>query len=274
MALISCDECGKQVSEKAASCPNCGAPIQNETSNSCESNSCESNSCESNGSSFREKFIVFIIAASLFAAIPMCSGTREYDAPTSRSSNQSNTSGSSSNSSSYSAPREYTPPLEVISWKCDKEYSYVFVRGEVKNISSRSIENVMAVGEFRTKDGTLVKSEDSLIDYNPILPGQTSPFKTGGTDNPAITKCNLSFKTLFGHQLDYTTAKDRKKKERKKIKEVQTLLSELGYKVGAVDGIMGAKTKQAIKEFQSKQGLTASGKISNKLVTELRRANK
>jgi len=27
MALISCSECGKEVSDKAASCPNCGAPI-------------------------------------------------------------------------------------------------------------------------------------------------------------------------------------------------------------------------------------------------------
>lgn len=27
MALISCSECGKDVSDKAASCPNCSAPI-------------------------------------------------------------------------------------------------------------------------------------------------------------------------------------------------------------------------------------------------------
>jgi len=27
MALIKCEECGKNVSDKAASCPNCGAPI-------------------------------------------------------------------------------------------------------------------------------------------------------------------------------------------------------------------------------------------------------
>lgn len=26
MALIKCDECGKEVSDKAASCPGCGAP--------------------------------------------------------------------------------------------------------------------------------------------------------------------------------------------------------------------------------------------------------
>jgi len=30
MALISCSECGKQVSDKAAACPNCGAPVKKE----------------------------------------------------------------------------------------------------------------------------------------------------------------------------------------------------------------------------------------------------
>ena len=31
MALISCPECNKRVSEKAPQCPNCGAPIATET---------------------------------------------------------------------------------------------------------------------------------------------------------------------------------------------------------------------------------------------------
>lgn len=30
MALINCPECGKEISDKAASCPNCGCPVQNE----------------------------------------------------------------------------------------------------------------------------------------------------------------------------------------------------------------------------------------------------
>ncbi|EIM65325.1 peptidoglycan-binding protein [Desulfobacter postgatei] len=248
MALTKCKECGEEISKKAEKCPKCGAPAKKKTS-----------------------LLTWIV--TIFIVL-WAIGYFSSPSTTSRSSSPSTTSSSSSNSSSYLAPREYSPPLEVISWKCDKEYSYVFVRGEVKNISSQSIKNVMAVGEFRTKDGTLVKSEDSLIDYNPILPGQTSPFKTGGTDNPAITNCNLSFKTLFGKQLGYTTAKDRKAKEREKIKEVQTLLSSLGYQVGVADGIIGAKTKQAIKEFQSKQGLTENGEISNQLIVELRRAKK
>lgn len=32
MALIKCNECGKQVSDKATSCPNCGNPINNTNS--------------------------------------------------------------------------------------------------------------------------------------------------------------------------------------------------------------------------------------------------
>lgn len=30
MALINCPECGKEISDKAASCPNCGCPIAND----------------------------------------------------------------------------------------------------------------------------------------------------------------------------------------------------------------------------------------------------
>ena len=31
MALIDCDECGKQISDKAQHCVNCGMPIQSAT---------------------------------------------------------------------------------------------------------------------------------------------------------------------------------------------------------------------------------------------------
>ena len=33
MALINCTECGKEISDKAAACPNCGAPISNGAGN-------------------------------------------------------------------------------------------------------------------------------------------------------------------------------------------------------------------------------------------------
>lgn len=33
MALIKCSECGKEISDRAASCPNCGCPVQKMMSN-------------------------------------------------------------------------------------------------------------------------------------------------------------------------------------------------------------------------------------------------
>ena len=86
----------------------------------------------------------------------------------------------------------------------------MFVRGEVKNVSSNKLKNVVAVGVFRTKDGELVKSEDALIDYNPIMPGQTSPFSAGGTDNPQISGCQLEFKYLMGGTVEYVEKKKGK----------------------------------------------------------------
>ena len=33
MALIICEECGKEISDKAVSCPNCGCPISGKVNN-------------------------------------------------------------------------------------------------------------------------------------------------------------------------------------------------------------------------------------------------
>ncbi len=43
------------------------------------------------------------------------------------------------------------------------------------------------------------------------------------------------------------------------VKEVQRRLKQWGYYNGAIDGIYGAKTVEAVKKFQRKNGLTADG---------------
>lgn len=94
-----------------------------------------------------------------------------------------------------------TPPedqLELLSFRCYEEYGYFIIEGEVKNISSESLKSVEAVGTTYTETGEFVKSSEALIEYDPILPGQTSPFKVMMTTNPAITKCNVGFKEFWG----------------------------------------------------------------------------
>lgn len=47
-------------------------------------------------------------------------------------------------------------------------------------------------------------------------------------------------------------------------KTVQTKLKQWGYYTGAVDGIYGPKTKEAVKYFQRKNGLTVDGIVGKK----------
>ena len=57
--------------------------------------------------------------------------------------------------------------------------------------------------------GTFITTDNALIDYNPILPGQTSPFKTMSSTNPAMSKYTVDFKHLIGGTID--TRDDRKR---------------------------------------------------------------
>ncbi|MBN2646330.1 MAG: lytic murein transglycosylase [Thiotrichales bacterium] len=54
------------------------------------------------------------------------------------------------------------------------------------------------------------------------------------------------------------------------IKELQTQLSQRGYAVGEVDGIIGGQTRAAIRAFQQQYGLPADGYPSIKLLNQLR----
>ena len=100
---------------------------------------------------------------------------------------------------------EQTPTyeLQLLSTNFERSYSYITMSGQVKNISSSNLENILAVISYYTEDDTFVKTADALIDYNPILPGQISPFEVITTDNPAITRFSISFKYLLGGTISY-----------------------------------------------------------------------
>lgn len=97
----------------------------------------------------------------------------------------------------------HTIPLVVESWRWHIEHGYAIVEGEVTNRSDSRLENVLVVASFYTSDGKLITSDDALIKYNPILPGQTSPFKTMATYNPQMKSARLAFKYLFGGSIDF-----------------------------------------------------------------------
>ena len=84
-------------------------------------------------------------------------------------------------------------PLTVLNFGCYEEHGYAFVDGMVRNNTNMRLENVMAVTNWYTSEGTFISSHYASIDYNPVMPGQESPFQTIGTHNPQMSKCKLSF---------------------------------------------------------------------------------
>jgi peptidoglycan hydrolase-like protein with peptidoglycan-binding domain len=48
-----------------------------------------------------------------------------------------------------------------------------------------------------------------------------------------------------------------------RVEEIQGILKEAGFEPGQADGMLGAKTREAIKGFQKKKGLKPTGKIDS-----------
>lgn len=53
------------------------------------------------------------------------------------------------------------------------------------------------------------------------------------------------------------------------VKEIQTRLKNWGYYNGAVDGIYGSGTEQAVRYFQRKNGLSVDGQVGDKTLAAL-----
>jgi peptidoglycan hydrolase-like protein with peptidoglycan-binding domain len=54
-----------------------------------------------------------------------------------------------------------------------------------------------------------------------------------------------------------------------RVKAVQQALKDKGHDPGAIDGKMGPKTQAALREFQTKEGLKASGRLDTETMAKL-----
>lgn len=88
--------------------------------------------------------------------------------------------------------------VRLLGYHCSREYGFTTVQGEVRNISDAPISNLMVVASHYSSDGQFIRSHTGMVDYNPIMPGQTSPFRAMSTDNPMMSKCKVEFKRMFG----------------------------------------------------------------------------
>ena len=57
------------------------------------------------------------------------------------------------------------------------------------------------------------------------------------------------------------------------VKKIQEILEGAGFNPGPIDGKMGGQTRKAIREFQERKGLIASGRIDSETWVELMKQN-
>lgn len=97
--------------------------------------------------------------------------------------------------------QERVSELALVSQSCSTEFGYITCEGFVRNISGAAIEDVAAVIIYLDENGTEVSSDKALIDYNPLLPDQGSPFKVMTRYNPAFKEARVEFQELFGGRI-------------------------------------------------------------------------
>jgi len=86
---------------------------------------------------------------------------------------------------------------------------------------------------------------------------------------PVDEAANGVFRNVAWAKKNTGPTRAEKSAEILKIRDAQTLLSELGYEVGAPDGISGSKTRDAVKSFEAVNGLPQTGQITDDLIERL-----
>lgn len=90
--------------------------------------------------------------------------------------------------------------LLVLDWRWSLSGSGNFVKvvGEVENISAVKLNRVCVYATFYDKQGRLITTDMGMVDFSPLMPGQSSPFKLYVRYNPLMHKCSLRFGLLWG----------------------------------------------------------------------------
>lgn len=121
----------------------------------------------------------------------------------------------------------------------------------VTGSASDAMMSLMSSGNGITTRGRTLNAENSG------LGNETIPSGTGSTGNTGSTGSNSLTQGMRGAE----------------IESLQALLKHYEYYTGAIDGIFGGGVLAAVKNFQSRNGLTVDGKVGPKTMAVLTSGN-
>ena len=129
---------------------------------------------------------------------------------------------------------------------------------KVNNIKSNSCVALFAIA--------MLMMQTVSADINSLMSGQISR-----TVSQEVSK-NLSDKVIESSKSALPTV-DKKLYAKADIRQAQKLLLSLGFKPGVADGLMGKKTRKAIRKFQESQGIKVEGVLTESLLQKLNAVN-
>lgn len=86
----------------------------------------------------------------------------------------------------------------------------------------------------------------------------------GGTTDRSGSMSNTT-----GEQNDSMNSRGAKQGDASRIRRVQEALKSEGHDPGAIDGVMGPKTKEALRAFQKQENLQQTGRLDQETMSKL-----
>jgi len=105
----------------------------------------------------------------------------------------------------------------------------------------------------------VLRNFDALYSYN-------------AAESYALAITHLSDRLRGGEPFRASWPTDDPGLSRAERREVQALLSQLGYDAGEADGVLGARSREAVQQFQRGQGLEPDGRAGRRVLELLRKA--
>jgi len=108
-------------------------------------------------------------------------------------------------------------------------------------------------------DSTRAKADEKADKVRDSAEGKTDTM--GGKMERAWDKTKAKTKEITGKAKDAVTPNKEKGEMAVDVRGAQEALRDKGFDPGPVDGVMGPRTAAAVRDFQSKEGLSATGQL-------------
>lgn len=126
----------------------------------------------------------------------------------------------------------------------------------IADLRASTRADILITGSIHKQDGITLLSYQAISSENAHLFVSTIPKQVGSNHQVTFLRTKP-----IGHY-------------RATIEEAETLLSDLGYDVGDVDGYLTEETRQGLREYQADSALPINGRMTRQVVENMRRDNR